>query len=117
MMPTVVLRGGRPVLALGAAGGSRIISGVFEVILNDLYLFPGDLRRAVFAPRVHDQWVPEDLEVEPGFSARTLEELQAMGHHLAPPPYPTLVQAVQRNDKGELEAVFDPRDEGGAQAL
>ena len=81
MSPTIVLEGGpapagRPVLALGAAGGPTIISEVVQVIVNRLDLgMP--LPQAVAAPRIHHQWRPDVLYVEPGVAAAAVEELEA----------------------------------------
>lgn len=115
MSPTLVLEGNTPILAVGAAGGSRIISGVFQTMLNYLVVFPDDLKQSVFAPRLHHQWVPDKLEVEPGFSEVTVGFLKGLGHEMGPPPYPTKVSAVAR-DGNTLTAVFEPRDEGGVSA-
>jgi gamma-glutamyltranspeptidase/glutathione hydrolase len=116
MMPTIVLRGGQPVLAVGAAGGSRIISSVIQIVLNDLVVYPYDVRRAVFAPRLHDQWLPDKLFLEGGFPESIEQALRAEEYPIERAAHSAVAQAVGRDTNGKLTAVTDPRDEGGAAA-
>ncbi len=83
MAPTLVFdAGGRAVLAVGAPGGSTIPSTVAQVILWRLGAgMP--LGQAVGVPRVHHQWRPDELQVEPwGLDAATADGLRALGHGL-----------------------------------
>ena len=79
MSPTIVLKDGKPVLVTGSPGGSRIISAVLQVIVNSID-FNMPIDRAVSAPRLHHQWLPDVVDVEPGFAPETLTALQARGH-------------------------------------
>jgi gamma-glutamyltranspeptidase/glutathione hydrolase len=80
MSPTLVLRDGRPVLVLGSPGGSRIISSVAQVILN-VTVFGMPVEQAVSVPRVHHQWRPDSLYVEPfGLAPEVVRGLEARGH-------------------------------------
>ena len=82
MAPTLVAKDGRLFLVLGSPGGSRIISTVLEVILNvvDHGMEP---QEAVNAPRLHHQWLPDELFSEPyALSADTKTALQAQGHRI-----------------------------------
>ncbi len=82
MSPTIVLRDGKPILALGAAGGSRIITAVTQVIL-DVLVFGMPVSDAVAAPRFHHQWLPDELWVEPlALAPEVQRALQARGHHV-----------------------------------
>jgi gamma-glutamyltranspeptidase/glutathione hydrolase len=114
MMPTILLKDGKPVMAVGGAGGSRIITSTIQVILNQVAVRPGDLRYAVSAPRIHHQWVPDKLDLEEGFSGA--EALKAMGHQTGPWDWLAEVQAVARGNDGKLTAVYDRRGWGGAAA-
>ncbi|HSW70412.1 MAG TPA: gamma-glutamyltransferase, partial [Gammaproteobacteria bacterium] len=82
MMPTVVLQNKQPLLVLGGPGGPRIITSVLLTILNSLdYGF--DIQAAVDAPRFHQQWLPEWVDVEKEyavFSPDTAEKLEKMGY-------------------------------------
>jgi len=118
MMPTILLSKdtNRPLLALGGAGGSRIISGVIEVILNDLYVMKGDLKASIFAPRFHHQWVPDELVIE-GFSEDTKARAKAMGYVVVSENDFSDIIAVSKDPAtNDLVSVFDPRVEGGALA-
>ncbi|MFM8269775.1 MAG: gamma-glutamyltransferase, partial [Pseudomonadota bacterium] len=116
MTPTLVLDGKKAILAIGAAGGSRITSHVFQV-LNSLFENPSSgLKPALFAPRIHHQWIPNELQLEKGFDSEIIANLRSLGHIVKESDKTALVQAVFRDSVGNLEAVFDPRDEGGAQA-
>ena len=66
MSPTIVLKDGKPLLVTGSPGGSRIITTVLQVIGNviDRRL---PIAAAVAAPRLHAQWAPDEVLVEPGF--------------------------------------------------
>ena len=66
MSPTIVLKDGKPVLVTGSPGGSRIISTVLQVIVNVLD-YDMNVAAAVAAPRLHHQWLPDEVRVERGF--------------------------------------------------
>ena len=75
-------KGGKPFLVLGSPGGPTIINTVFQVILNviDHQL---DIQEAVDAPRVHHQWIPDELVVERNaLAADVLSRLEEMGHRI-----------------------------------
>ncbi|MBI5282726.1 MAG: gamma-glutamyltransferase [Candidatus Solibacter usitatus] len=81
MTPTIVTRGNQLLLVLGAPGGPRIINGVLQVIANVLD-FHMNVQQAVDQPRLHHQWMPDQLLLEPGFSPDTKALLQQRGHTL-----------------------------------
>jgi len=83
MTPTVVLKDGRPYLVTGSPGGSRIITTALQVILNVID-FRHNIAGAVAAPRVHHQWLPDEVAVEPGIDAEVIDRLQRMGHTIVP---------------------------------
>lgn len=115
MTPSLVLRANRPVLAVSAAGGSRIITSVVQTTINYMSVFPGDLERSVFAPRMHHQWLPDELDLEAGFLEETKTSLKGRGHRLSDPDWDPIVTAVG-GEGGRFTSVTDPRDEGGAVA-
>jgi gamma-glutamyltranspeptidase/glutathione hydrolase len=88
MTPTIVLKDGKPILVVGAPGGSRIITTVLEVIVNVLD-YGMTLQEAVDAPRIHHQWFPDTLAGEPfALSADTVKALTGMGYQVvALPPW------------------------------
>jgi gamma-glutamyltranspeptidase/glutathione hydrolase len=81
MTPLVVMKDGRPVMALGSPMGTMIISAVLQTLLNTID-FGFDAERAVMAPRFHHQWQPDTLFLEPEFPRDVRERLEALGHTL-----------------------------------
>jgi gamma-glutamyltranspeptidase / glutathione hydrolase len=79
MTPTILTRDGKFFMAVGAPGGSRIISAVLQVILN-VVDFGMNAQDAVDAPRIHHQWQPDKLYLEPGISPDTVALLQSRGY-------------------------------------
>ncbi len=85
MSPTIVSRDGKPVMVIGAAGGSRIITVVVHCILN-VVDYGMNIQEAIDAPRFHQQWLPETTSVEDlALSPDTRKILIGMGHKLADP--------------------------------
>jgi gamma-glutamyltranspeptidase/glutathione hydrolase len=116
MTPTMLIKDGKPVLILGARGGSKIISAVLQVIVNivDFGMPPG---MAVSEPRIHHQWKPDSLQFEHGaINPEVAAGLAWRGHHLS-----ELLSTI-----GKVEAIFidpvtglyvgapDPRENGVA---
>jgi gamma-glutamyltranspeptidase / glutathione hydrolase len=67
-------------LVLGSPGGGTIINSVLEVVLNVL-VYKMDVQMAVAAPRYHDQWMPDRIDLERfGFSADTIQKLHDAGY-------------------------------------
>jgi gamma-glutamyltranspeptidase/glutathione hydrolase len=86
MAPTLLFRpDGRPWIATGSPGGSRIITTVLQVLLNRL-VHGLNLASAVAAPRIHSQLWPDRIDLEEGFSPDTRRLLEAMGHDLRTAP-------------------------------
>jgi gamma-glutamyltranspeptidase / glutathione hydrolase len=114
MTPTIVLKDGKPVLVVGAPGGSRIITTVLEIILNVID-HGMTVQEAVDAPRVHHQWLPDTLAGEPfAFSADTAVALTRMGYRIdALEPWGTgnaaEVIGVAPADATEAKALGFPR--------
>jgi gamma-glutamyltranspeptidase/glutathione hydrolase len=80
--PTILAREGKAVLITGSPGGRTIINTVLCVVVN-VVDFDMDARHAVDAPRLHHQWFPDRVSVEPRLAhdhAETLERLKKMGH-------------------------------------
>jgi gamma-glutamyltranspeptidase/glutathione hydrolase len=111
MSPTLVLRDGAPILALGSPSGSQIITCVTLSLMNYLsYRMP--LWESVAALRYHHQWTPDKLLVEaPGLPADTTRALRAMGHDVVMGGIGCKVEAIAYED-GRLHGVADPRGEG-----
>ncbi|MDO9058668.1 MAG: gamma-glutamyltransferase, partial [Bradyrhizobium sp.] len=114
MSPTIVLKDGKPVLVTGSPGGSRIISTVLQVIVNVLD-YRMDIAAAVAAPRLHHQWLPDEVRIERGFAEDALAELRAMGHQVIEPLGQTSANSIAVTPYGLLGAP-DPRTRGAEAA-
>ncbi|EEF61870.1 gamma-glutamyltransferase [Pedosphaera parvula] len=115
MSPTIVLKNGKPIVALGAAGGPTIISQVaLELVcMLDLGMPP---EVAIAQPRIHHQWYPAQLSVEKSLPQKVQKALEAMGHRLEVKQTIGVSQIVARNQDGDgFVGVADPRVSGKAQ--
>ncbi|MBZ9705717.1 gamma-glutamyltransferase [Mesorhizobium sp. ESP7-2] len=82
MSPTVVAKDGKPFMVIGSPGGSRIITITLEAIVNVID-HGMNIQQAIDAPRIHHQWLPDTVYVEPfGLSPDTERLLAGMGYHL-----------------------------------
>jgi gamma-glutamyltranspeptidase/glutathione hydrolase len=81
MTPTIVLKDGAPAFVTGAPGGSRIITTVLQVLVNAID-FDQPIAEAVAAPRLHDQWLPDEVLVERTLSPDVVRALEARGHRV-----------------------------------
>ncbi len=107
MSPTLILKDGEPVMAIGAAGGSMIISQVAQGILNHL-LLGQPLLDAIAAPRIHHQWKPDAVFHEETVAPKELDHLKALGHPLKILKFEGSTTAVVKTQSG-FEAVSEPR--------
>ena len=81
MTPTIVVRDGKTVLVLGSPGSSKIITTVANVLMG-VVDYGMNIQEAVNAPRFHNQWLPDVLNVERWFSPDTVSALQKMGYNV-----------------------------------
>ena len=81
MTPTIVVHDGKPFLVLGSPGSSKIITTVANVLMG-VVDYGMNIQEAVDAPRFHNQWLPDVLNVERWFSPDTVQELEKMGYHV-----------------------------------
>jgi len=112
MTPTIITGGGKLELVLGTPGGPTIINSVLQVLVN-VVDFGMNIQDAVDFPRIHHQWLPDQLVMERGFSPDTIALLQARGHQVKMVGGMGEVAAIQARD-GWLEGAADPRTEGTA---
>jgi len=115
MSPTIVLRDGRPLLTLGAAGGPTIISQVASLLVRRLDL-DRDLADAVQDPRIHHQWRPDELIVEESMPAPLVDALRQRGHQVRTRKSIAVLQAIEWSEqRQEFLGVHDPRVPGSAE--
>jgi gamma-glutamyltranspeptidase / glutathione hydrolase len=115
MTPTLVMKDGKVVLVTGTPGGSRIISTVLQVIVNVID-YKMDIAAAVAAPRLHHQWMPDEVRVEPGFPDDVLAALTDKGHHVMDSGGYSSANSIFVTANGLLGAA-DPRTRGAEAAV
>ncbi len=81
MTPTIVVHDGKTVLVLGSPGSSKIITTVANVLMG-VVDYGMNIQEAVNAPRFHNQWLPDVLNVEKWFSPDTVNDLRRMGYNV-----------------------------------
>ncbi|MBK1663723.1 gamma-glutamyltransferase [Rhodospirillum rubrum] len=114
MTPTIVLKDGKVWLVTGSPGGARIITTVLQVIMN-MIDHKMNVAEASTAPRVHHQWLPDELRIEEGISLDTIRILQAKGHTIALKPAMGSTQSILRDGaSGAVYGASDPRDPDAA---
>jgi gamma-glutamyltranspeptidase/glutathione hydrolase len=114
MVPTIVLKDGKPFLILGAPGGSMIITAVLQVMLNVMD-FGMNVQDAIDSPRIHHQWKPDTLGFERGVSPDTLALLKKAGYSIeeSKPIVIARVEAILLSE-GWLQGGHDERGTGKA---
>ncbi len=116
MTPTILAREGKLLMVTGSPGGRTIINTVLQTVLN-VVDFGMNVQEAVDAPRIHHQWLPDQISYErSGVSPDTLAILKSLGHKLAPVRIQGTVEAIVYDAQTDyLEAGSDRRDpDGGA---
>lgn len=116
MSPTIITKDGKAILALGARGGPRIISAVFQVIYRVL-VNEFDIDLAVQSPRIHHQFLPHVVFHDPyRISPDVLDNLKKKGHKLKTGSTGKII-AVGRRKDNILVGTFDSRGVGRAAGL
>ena len=114
MTPTIVNKEGEVWLVTGSPGGARIITTVLQVVMN-MIDHDMNVAEASTAPRIHHQWLPDQLRIEEGISVDTQRALQAKGHVLSLEEVMGSTQSVMRDpETGFLLGASDPRRAGAA---
>jgi len=118
MTPTIVAKNGVPLFATGTPGGKTIINTTMQTILNVID-HDMNIARAIDAPRIHHQWLPDSTRIEAGaFSTDTLALYEQRGHTIRETHQIGSAMGVYRDpESGVLSGSADPRAaDGGAVA-
>jgi gamma-glutamyltranspeptidase/glutathione hydrolase len=117
MSPTIVLKEGKPIIAIGAAGGPKIISAVTLGLIRmlDLQRTPAE---ALAGARIHQQWSPDELMVESTMAGELKQALTKLGHKVTEPSSMGVSQVVARTADGHgFVGAADPRAGGTAEGF
>ena len=115
--PAVWMHEGRPRLVVGSAGGPRITTSVAQILLNSVW-HGHNIQQAVTAPRIHHQWFPDHLEVEPQVPQALRTAMSALGHRVQEHACRSHAAAVECHwDEGFFSAGADFRSCGAARGL
>ena len=122
MTPTMVVHDGKTVMVLGSPGSSKIITTVANVLMG-VVDYGMNIQEAVNAPRFHNQWLPDVVNVEKWFSLDTVNVLQHGGYNVEVglhygtnvAPYWSDAECIAVDAKtGERLGASDVRDGGKA---
>lgn len=114
MSPTIVTRDGKVHLVTGSPGGARIITTTLQVIMN-MVDHGMNVAEATVAPRIHHQWLPEELRVEDGISPDTVAILESRGHKVVEKAVMGSTQSIHVDaERGFLLGFSDTRRTGAA---
>lgn len=114
MTPTVVYKDGKPFMVVGSPGGGRIITSVFQTIVNVID-FGMSLKNAIDSPRMHHQWYPDYIQAETGFmNAETKSIVSSLGHKIKDVNKFCRIDAILFDEDGSFTGYSDSRGYGKA---
>ncbi|MCL1074946.1 gamma-glutamyltransferase [Shewanella dokdonensis] len=107
MTPTIITKDGQLFMVTGSPGGARIITTVLQIVMNviDHHM---NIAEATAAPRIHHQWLPDEIRVEKSLNLDTIRLLQQMGYTISVKPAMGSTQTIMVSDDGRYGA-SDPR--------
>ncbi|MFO7530381.1 MAG: gamma-glutamyltransferase [Marinobacter sp.] len=108
MSPTIVRKDGKNFLVTGSPGGSRIITTTLQVVMNVID-HNMNIQTAVSVPRIHHQWLPDEIRIEQGVSPDTVQRLQDKGHTVVTKSAMGAIQSILIGPDGTLYGGADPR--------
>lgn len=108
MSPTIVVKDGKPIIAIGAAGGPTIITQVVQGLVNllDLGL---TVNESLQVPRVHQQWAPDITFIEEALPQAVRDSLQKRGHRFYVRGFAGASQLIMQTADGEFQSAAEPR--------
>ncbi len=116
MAPTIVLQNNKPFLVIGTPGGTTIPTSVFQTIV-DIIDFNMSTEDAVYKPKFHHQWLPDQIDVEKTFPQQTREALEKMGYKIVERGSIGRTEVIKVLPDGSFEAVADNRGDDDAEGF
>jgi gamma-glutamyltranspeptidase / glutathione hydrolase len=115
MTPTIVLKDNKPFIVVGTPGGTTIPTQIFQTLINILEFNMG-AEDAVYKPKFHHQWLPDEVMVEKGFPASVKEAMQKMGYGFSKERSGIgRTEIIKVRADGKFEAVADNRGDDAAE--
>ena len=108
MSPTLVLKNKKPYIVAGTPGGTTIPTSVFQTLVN-LLDYNMSAEDAVNKPKFHHQWLPDQVDIEPTFSAETKTAMEAMGYKFHDRPQIGRTEVIRILPSGKRETAADKR--------
>jgi gamma-glutamyltranspeptidase / glutathione hydrolase len=114
MTPTIVLKDNKPYLVVGTPGGTTIPTQVFQTLVN-IIEFNMNTEDAVYKPKFHHQWLPDEIMFEKGFPELVKTDLIKMGYIFGKERSGIgRTEVIRVLPDGRFEAVADIRGDDGA---
>ena len=115
MTPTLVLKDDKPYIVVGTPGGTTIPTQIFQTLVNILE-FNMSAEEAVYKPKFHHQWLPDEIMIEKGFPLAVKEALQKMGYSFSKERSGIgRTEIIMVLPNGKFEAVADNRGDDAAE--
>lgn len=114
MTPTIVLKDNKPYIVVGTPGGTTIPTQVFQTLVNILE-FNMTTEDAVYKPKFHHQWLPDEIMVEKAFPEDVRNALEKMGYTIRQRGAIGRTETIRVLPDGRFEAVADKRGEDAAE--
>ena len=116
MTPAIVLKNGKPYIVLGTPGGTTIPTSVYQTLVNMLE-FNLPATDAVWKPKFHHQWQPDEIFVEKGFPDTVMSQLKAMGYKITVREQIGRTEVIKVLPNKKFEAVADNRGNDAAEGF
>jgi gamma-glutamyltranspeptidase/glutathione hydrolase len=114
MTPAIALKNNKPYIVLGTPGGTTIPTSVYQTLVNMLE-FNLSTEDAVWKPKFHHQWKPDEIYVEKGFSETVIDQLKAMGYKITVREQIGRTEVIKVLPNKKFEAVADNRGNDDAE--
>jgi gamma-glutamyltranspeptidase/glutathione hydrolase len=115
MTPTIVLKDNKPFIVVGTPGGTTIPTQVFQTLVN-IIEFGMSAEDAVYKPKFHHQWLPDEIMIEKGFPPAVKDALQKMGYSFSKERSGIgRTEIIKILPNGKFEAIADNRGDDAAE--